>query len=295
MEKNRSDCSSSNKPQEEYVQSLQSRLSERSNLLEEKHMEAAIDAELIHAPCCHSSSSITAPRQKDDRKNSSTDDDDDGSNMPDDNNNNSSTNEKKNQPIFDDYTNPNAVPNCLSPYVPTSAERIAALVQFVNLQANDVLLDIGCGDGRVCIAATKLTGCRAIGLDVSPLCINMARQVAREEGLLEGSVEFYQTDATVDPNILLASWSENDDDDDGDDDDETVVRLLLSKALPSATVVYLYTYPTLLHKLTPLLARLIQQHKVRAIVTLTYHLPETIAIPDAINVEHHLRLYTKTC
>ena len=188
--------------------------------------------------------------------------------------------------------------------MPTSAERIAALIQFVNLNDDDVLLDIGCGDGRVCIAATKLTGataaatggscavargCRSIGLDVSPLCINMARQVAREEGLAD-RVEFYQTDATVDPKVLLLSFSGSGMDDDHDHQHDA---LRLSKDLQSATVVYLYTYPTLLLRLTPLLSQLVHNHQVRAIVTLTYHLPETTAKPDAIHVEHNFRLYTK--
>jgi SAM-dependent methyltransferase len=297
-----------NNPQEEYVQSLESRLSERSNLLEEKHMEAAIDAELIHAPCC-SSNVATIRRQTED---GTADDDDDNNNStktPVDYNNISSHHEANKKqppkPIFDNYTNPNSVSNCLSPYVPTSAERIAALIQFVNLNDDDVLLDIGCGDGRVCIAATKLTGatataaatggggaaarrCRSIGLDVSPLCINMARQVAREEGLAD-RVEFYQTDATVDPKVLLSSGSGIDD----DNDHHHHALLALSKALQSATVVYLYTYPTLLLRLTPLLSQLVHNHQVRAIVTLTYHLPETTAKPDSIHVEHNFRLYTK--
>jgi 2-polyprenyl-3-methyl-5-hydroxy-6-metoxy-1,4-benzoquinol methylase len=192
--------------QEGYVQSLESRLLERSNRLEEKHMEAAIDAELINAPCCVATAVSRQNKNTDDNEepndsNTSTPDDD-----GDDNH------EKKKTPIFDDYTNPDSVQNCLSPYVPTSAARIAALVQFVKLQKHDVFLDIGCGDGRVCIAASQLTatttttvggGCRAIGLDVSPLCIQMAQQVALEEGLAD-HVEFYQTDATVDPHVLLS-------------------------------------------------------------------------------------------
>lgn len=213
MEK-KSNCSSlsAGPQQEEYVQSLESRLSERSNVLEEKHMEAAIDAELIHAPCC---SVVACARHKDDRDSSTTDDD--SSKKDNNSEEKNASNEREQKPIFDDYTNPDAVQNCLSPYVPTSAQRIAALVHFVQLQENDVLLDIGCGDGRVCIAASKLTGCRSIGLDVSPLCIQMAQQVALEEEreeaaagrLLQGNVQFYQTDATVDPNVLLRSDNDN--------------------------------------------------------------------------------------
>lgn len=62
------------------------------------------------------------------------------------------------EPIFSDYTNPNAVRNCLSPYVPTSFERIDAFTSLTKLSTEDILLDIGCGDGRVCIASTKTVG-----------------------------------------------------------------------------------------------------------------------------------------
>jgi hypothetical protein len=70
---------------------------------------------------------------------------------------------ENNQVIFDDYTNPNAFANCLSPYVPSSADRIRSFVKWVELapfdsHGGDVLLDLGCGDGRVSITSSKLSG-----------------------------------------------------------------------------------------------------------------------------------------
>lgn len=109
-------------------------------------------------------------------------------------------------PLFSDYTNPDAVANCLSPYVPTKAERIVALLRFARLKPEDVLLDVGSGDGRVCVAASKLTGCRSIGVDLSPPCIRMARQLIMAEG---GGIdcEFVECDATASPRDLLAgTW-----------------------------------------------------------------------------------------
>jgi hypothetical protein len=68
----------------------------------------------------------------------------------------------------------------------------------------------------------------------------------------------------------------------------------LSSALHSATVVFLYTYPTLLVKLVPLLDRLTDgSHKVRAVVTLTYHLPEGEAKIEKENTKYDLRMYTR--
>jgi hypothetical protein len=48
------------------------------------------------------------------------------------------------------------------------------------------------------------SGCNSIGFDVSPLCIGMARDVAKEEGLSEEQCYFHQVDATVDPDEFLA-------------------------------------------------------------------------------------------
>jgi len=66
------------------------------------------------------------------------------------------------------------------------------------------VLDIGCGDGRVCIAVRKTIGCRAIGVDVSPPYIAMARNVAQEENIHESKCAFFEADATVNPDILLS-------------------------------------------------------------------------------------------
>lgn len=41
----------------------------------------------------------------------------------------------------------------------------------------------------------------------------------------------------------------------------------------SATIIFLYTYPTLLYQLIPLLIYLMKYGKLRSIITLTYHLP----------------------
>lgn len=47
---------------------------------------------------------------------------------------------------------------------------LLALPPFVDredLSADDVVLDVGCGDGRVLVTMAKVLGCRGIGIDVS--------------------------------------------------------------------------------------------------------------------------------
>jgi 2-polyprenyl-3-methyl-5-hydroxy-6-metoxy-1,4-benzoquinol methylase len=163
----------------EYLVSLETRLAEKSDRLEEIHLEAAIDAQLT----------VTSP--SDDNVISSP-----GVTV------NNMFPDKISAYLFNDYVNPNAVSNCLSPYVPTSSEKISAFVSLASLSASDILLDIGCGDGRVCVAAAKLISCRAIGLDISPPCIERAKELAVEEGV-DNLCRFYQADATTDPDQLL--------------------------------------------------------------------------------------------
>ena len=120
------------------MHALEERLRERSNALESLHMEAAIDAHLINVEKRNPfigdlNADATSPTGK-------------------------SNNNNDGEAIFDDYTNPNAVANCLSPYEPSSADRIEAFCDWVGLTSSDVLLDIGCGDGRVCVGASKVTG-----------------------------------------------------------------------------------------------------------------------------------------
>ena len=47
-------------------------------------------------------------------------------------------------------------------------------------------------------------GCKAIGMDVSPPCIEMAKTIAREEGISNTQCKFFQADATINPNKLFS-------------------------------------------------------------------------------------------
>ena len=51
------------------------------------------------------------------------------------------------------------------PYLPTDEPVVASMLRLANVSENDVLYDLGCGDGRIVIAAAK-KGARAVGVDV---------------------------------------------------------------------------------------------------------------------------------
>ncbi len=53
-------------------------------------------------------------------------------------------------------------------FVPTPNDVVAKMLEMANVQKDDLLYDLGCGDGRIVVAAAKLYGCRAFGFDVDP-------------------------------------------------------------------------------------------------------------------------------
>ena len=55
------------------------------------------------------------------------------------------------------------------PLVPTGRDRIRKALKLVNLQADEVLYDLGSGDGRVLIIAAQEFGAQAVGIEIGPV------------------------------------------------------------------------------------------------------------------------------
>uniref|UniRef100_A0A6U2NBJ7 Methyltransferase domain-containing protein n=1 Tax=Leptocylindrus danicus TaxID=163516 RepID=A0A6U2NBJ7_9STRA len=251
-----------------FASDLEVRLHAQTEKLEEVHLDAAIDAQLtvVTTP---STACVSLPSQEFSSGKK-------GSELPQNNGGNEMIG--RSSPIFDDYTNPNAVGNCLSPFVPSKSERIMKFIEISGLKEGsskeDTLLDIGCGDGRVCIIAAKETGCKALGIDVSPPCIRNANMIAKEENVCD-LCAFLEADMTIHPDILLGASS------------------VLSDRLKSCTIAFLYTYPTLLTKLIPILSELMKKGNLRTVGTLTYHLPSENADVAQKDEKHDIQIYSK--
>lgn len=71
----------------------------------------------------------------------------------------------------------------LAPWVPTPPEIVDKLLEAGEVKANEVVYDLGAGDGRVLIAAAKKFKARAVGVEISPKLVETARQRIKEEGL----------------------------------------------------------------------------------------------------------------
>lgn len=105
-------------------------------------------------------------------------------------------------------------------FVPTRDAVIEAMLDTAGVGPNDIVYDLGCGDGRIVVAAAK-RGARAVGIDIDPQRITEAKQRAADEGVTD-KVTFLEQD-------------------------------LFQSDIREATVVTLYLLPSLNVKLRPML------------------------------------------
>jgi len=71
------------------------------------------------------------------------------------------------------------------PYVPTPQPIVDKMLDLAKVGKNDVLYDLGCGDGRIVITAAKERGARGTGIDINPVRIQEAKQNAKDAGVAD--------------------------------------------------------------------------------------------------------------
>jgi precorrin-6B methylase 2 len=79
------------------------------------------------------------------------------------------------------------------PFVPTPQPVVDRMLSLADVKKNDVLYDLGSGDGRIVITAAKRYGVQGIGIDLDPVRIAEARANARKAGV-DGQVKFVAGD-----------------------------------------------------------------------------------------------------
>jgi len=65
-------------------------------------------------------------------------------------------------------------------YVPTPPQVVTAMLQLANVTADDIVYDLGSGDGRIVIAAARDFGARAVGVEIDPKLVHESRQNAQD-------------------------------------------------------------------------------------------------------------------
>jgi len=109
------------------------------------------------------------------------------------------------------------------PYVPTAQSVVTRMLEVAEVSDDDVVYDLGSGDGRIPITAAEQFGARGFGVEIDSNLVEKARASAREAGV-EDRVRFQQGD-------------------------------LFNVDLSEATVVALYLWPEMNVQLRPKLLR----------------------------------------
>jgi len=84
-------------------------------------------------------------------------------------------------------------PGQVAPFDPTPQEVVDRMLALAGVQKSDVVYDLGAGDGRVVIAAAKKYGAKAVGFEIDPGLVKLARENVRKQGM-EKLVEIRQQD-----------------------------------------------------------------------------------------------------
>jgi hypothetical protein len=78
-------------------------------------------------------------------------------------------------------------------FVPTRESVADEMLQLAGITSNDVLYDLGSGDGRIVMLAAQKYGARGVGIEIDPKLVAIAREVAKE-GEVEDRVSFISGD-----------------------------------------------------------------------------------------------------
>ena len=68
-------------------------------------------------------------------------------------------------------------------WVPTTNELLAIMLQTAKVTSNDLVYDLGSGDGRIAIAAAKNFGARAVGIEFNPEMAKLAQRNVDRSGV----------------------------------------------------------------------------------------------------------------
>lgn len=78
-------------------------------------------------------------------------------------------------------------------YVATPHDVVARMLDAIKVNKNDVVYDLGCGDGRLIVTAAKKHGCKGRGYDLDTQRVQESRENAKK-AKVEDRVEIFQQD-----------------------------------------------------------------------------------------------------
>lgn len=99
-----------------------------------------------------------------------------------------------------------------APYVTTPPQVVEEMLRLAGLRRNDLLYDLGCGDGRIVITAAKQIGARGVGIDIDPQRIAEAEKNAEAAGVTRRVVfrtdDLFEADISKATVVMLYLWPE---------------------------------------------------------------------------------------
>jgi tRNA A58 N-methylase Trm61 len=69
-------------------------------------------------------------------------------------------------------------------YEPSPQTVVERMLVLANVNNDDIVYDLGCGDGRIVITAAKIFGATGVGIDIDPVRIQESLQNAEKAGVL---------------------------------------------------------------------------------------------------------------
>lgn len=110
---------------------------------------------------------------------------------------------------------------CRIIYVPTPETVVKKMLDMAKVGKDDIVFDLGCGDGRICCMAARDFGAKAVGVDIDPARIKDCMETMKTYKVTKDQVDIRQGDA------------------------------LKVKDLERATVIMFYMLPEFMEKLEP--------------------------------------------
>lgn len=147
------------------------------------------------------------------------------------------------------------VPDAQGDFEPTPYIVVAAMLRLVKPTKDELLCDLGCGDGRIVIMAAENYGCRAVGVEINKATVELARRNVRAAGV-EELVEIIHADAR-------------------------------KHDLGTTDIVVLYAHPSLIRELAPAIFR------VSRIVSYSHPIPNVLNRSSMVAKKYPIHLWLR--
>jgi cyclopropane fatty-acyl-phospholipid synthase-like methyltransferase len=150
------------------------------------------------------------------------------------------------------------------PYVPTPQDIVEKMLDLAKVTSDDVVYDLGSGDGRIVITAAQKYGAHAVGVEINPDLYRQSSDRIKQLGL--------------------------------EDRAHIICEDMFDVSLSRATVVTLYLLTSFNEKLRPRLER--QLHPGARIVCHDFHVPgwdpeKVIEVTSKNGISHKIYLYVR--